>query len=148
MWLTPTQSFFINMLFYTITRFLIRASIILFYVRVFPPSPTNKLAPILKWTMGFNGVYNFSFLMAVIFHCTPIHESWTAWDGTGTGHCGNTNVLTWVAATTGIAFDVWLLILPFPQLLALNLHWRQKLMGGIMFGVGAAYVLFTLSSAT
>ncbi|KAK0611305.1 hypothetical protein B0T14DRAFT_325578 [Immersiella caudata] len=135
------RSFFINMLFYTITRFFIRASIILFYLRVFPPSPTSKLSTILKWTMAFNGVYNFSFLMAVIFRCNPIHESWTAWDGTGTGHCGNTNALTWVAATTGIAFDIWLLVLPFPQLLALNLHWRQKVMGGVMFSVGAAIMI-------
>ena len=132
--------FFVEMLLYTITRFFVRASIILFYLRVFPPSPDNKLGRILQFTMAFNVVYNFSFLFAVIFQCTPISDFWTQWEGVNEGHCGNANILAWVAAATGIVFDLWLLALPFPQLLALNLHWKKKLMGGMMFFVGVACV--------
>jgi hypothetical protein len=131
------------MIIYTATRFFIRASIILFYLRVFLPSPTNKLSGILKWTMGFNLVYNLSFFLAVIFNCSPTHRYWTGWDGSGTGSCGNLNLLVWVAAATGIAFDIWLLVLPFPQLLSLNLHWKQKIMGSMMFGIGIWYVLLS-----
>ncbi|EAQ91858.1 hypothetical protein CHGG_00093 [Chaetomium globosum CBS 148.51] len=118
--------FFVEMLLYTITRFFVRASIILFYLRVFPPSQDNKLGRILQYTMIFNVVYNISFLFAVIFQCTPISDFWTQWEGIHQGRCGNANILAWVAAATGIAFDVWLLALPFPQLLALNLHWKKK----------------------
>lgn len=138
LWLTRSQSFFINMLFYTATRFLIRASIILFYVRVFPPSPTSKLHSILRWTMVFNVLYNLGFFFAVVFQCNPVNMYWTGWDGPK--QCGDANLLAWLAATTGIAFDVWLLVIPFPQLLALNLHWKKKLMGGLMFSVGTWYV--------
>lgn len=135
------QVFYIQMLLYTITRFFVRASIILFYLRVFPPRDDNKLGRILQFTMVFNVVYNLSFLMAVIFQCFPISDFWTQWSGEHEGHCGNANILAWVAAATGIVFDLWLLALPFPQLLALNLHWKKKLMGGMMFFVGVAYVV-------
>src|SRR4051812_48914416 len=123
------------MLAYTATRFLIRASVILFYIRVFPPSPNNKIAGLLRWTLWFNLAYNLSFFFAVVFHCQPVPAFWKGWLGETTGHCGNVNLLIWLAATTGIAFDIWLLVLPFPQLLALNLHWRKKVMGMLMFGV-------------
>ena len=46
-----------------------------------------------------------------------------------------------MAAFTGIAFDLWLLALPFPLLLALNVHWKKKVMGGLMFSVGTRYVI-------
>jgi hypothetical protein len=126
------------MILYTVTRFFVRASIILFYLRVFQPSPDNKLNRILQYTMVFNVVYNLSFLVAVICQCNPISDFWTQWEGIHQGHCGNANILMWVAATTGIAFDLWLLALPFPQLLSLNLHWKKKVMGGMMFFVGLA----------
>ncbi|KAH6844588.1 hypothetical protein B0I37DRAFT_165362 [Chaetomium sp. MPI-CAGE-AT-0009] len=136
--------FFAEMLLYTITRFFVRASIILFYLRVFPPTPDNKLGRVLQYTMIFNVVYNISFLFAVIFQCTPISEFWTQWEGIHQGTCGNANILAWVAAATGIAFDLWLLALPFPQLLALNLHWKKKVLGGMMFFVGAAVMIISL----
>ncbi|KAK1832996.1 hypothetical protein QBC39DRAFT_347355 [Podospora conica] len=136
--------FFAMMLIYTATRFLIRASIILFYLRVFPPGPDRKIGRILMWTFYANFVYNLSFFMAVLFQCAPIHHFWDHWEGLGNGHCGNVNILTWVAAITGIVFDLWLLALPFPQLMALNLHWKKKLMGILMFGMGALVLIISL----
>ncbi|KAK3900991.1 hypothetical protein C8A05DRAFT_35351 [Staphylotrichum tortipilum] len=138
------KMFFADMLLYTITRFFVRASIILFYLRVFPPRSDNRLGRILQFTMAFNVIYNISFLFAVIFQCNPISDFWTQWSGEHEGHCGNANILAWVAAATGIAFDVWLLALPLSQLLGLNLHWKKKLMGGMMFFVGAAVMVISL----
>ncbi|KAK4150422.1 repressed by TUP1 protein 5 [Chaetomidium leptoderma] len=151
MWFVPhdqitriLQIFFFQMLGYTITRFFVRASIILFYMRVFPPPQDNKLGRILQWTMVCNAVYNVSFLFAVIFQCTPTADFWRRWEGGHEGHCGDDNILAWVAAVTGLVFDLWLLALPFPQLLALNLHWKKKLMGGMMFCVGLAVMIISL----
>lgn len=142
--LTSWQFFFADMLIYTATRFLIRASIILFYLRVFPPGPDRKLGRILMWTFYANFVYNLGFFLAVLFQCTPIHHFWDHWEGLGNGHCGNVNILVWVAAITGIVFDLWLLALPFPQLMALNLHWKKKFMGIFMFGMGALVLIISL----
>lgn len=135
------QMFYVDMVLYTITRFFVRASIILFYLRVFPARSDTNLRPIVIWTMVANLVYNLAFLFAVIFQCHPISYFWTQWEGLHDGHCGNVNVLAWVAAITGLAFDFWLLALPFPQLMSLNVHWKKKLMGSIMFSVGARLVL-------
>lgn len=137
------KDFFINMLLYTATRFLIRMSIILFYLRVFPLRSDNKLGRILVATLVGNTVYNLSFFLAVVFQCQPISHFWTSWEEAHDGHCGNITVLAWVAAITGIIFDAWLLALPFPQLLALNLHWKKKIMGSMMFGVGMAVVVIS-----
>ncbi|KAK4182156.1 hypothetical protein QBC35DRAFT_194012 [Podospora australis] len=138
------QLFYADMLLYTVTRFFIRNSIILFYLRVFPAKGDSKLGKIILITLGANLVYNFSFFFAVMFQCHPIKTFWTAWEGLHEGHCGNINILAWVAAATGIVFDLWLLALPFPQLLSLNLHWKKKLMGASMFFVGAAVMIISL----
>jgi hypothetical protein len=138
------QLFFAEMLLYTITRFFVRASIILFYMRVFPARDNNKFGRLVQFTMIFNVVYNLSFLIAVIFQCTPISDFWTSWEGTHHGYCGNANILAWVAAATGIVYDLWLLALPFSQLWVLDLHWKKKLMGGLMFFVGVACVVLLL----
>lgn len=126
------------MLLYTVTRFFVRASIILFYLRVFPPRSDNKLGRVLQYTMVFNVIYNISFLFAVLFQCQPVGYFWVQWEGEGGGHCGNANILAWVAAATGIVYDLWLLALPCSQLWVLNLHWKKKIMGGMMFFVGVA----------
>ncbi len=132
------------MLLYTTTHFFVRASIIFFYMRIFSPRADNKIGRILLFTMIFNIVYNFSFLIAVILQCSPVSHFWTQWEGLGGGKCGNASVLVWVSAATGVLFDLWLMALPFPQLFALNLSWKKKVMGGIMFFVGAAVIIIDL----
>jgi hypothetical protein len=132
--------FFADMLLYTIGRFFFRASIILFYIRIFPPKPDKTFSRLLTGTMVFNLVYNFTFLMAIIFQCQPLPYFWRQWEGLHDGHCGNYNILAWVAAATGIVFDVWMLALPLSQLMALTLPWRKKIMGGLMFFFGVGCV--------
>lgn len=132
--------FFADMLLYTIGRFFFRASIILFYIRIFPPKPDKTFSRLLTGTMVFNLVYNFTFLMAIIFQCQPLSYFWRQWEGLHDGHCGNYNILAWVAAATGIVFDVWMLALPLSQLMALTLPWRKKMMGGFMFFFGVGCV--------
>ncbi|AEO67508.1 uncharacterized protein THITE_2116393 [Thermothielavioides terrestris NRRL 8126] len=142
------ELFYYEMLLYTITRFFVRASIILFYMRVFPPTKRDgkiNLGRLVQATFVFNVVYNVSFLLAVVFQCYPIADFWRQWEGPLVeGHCGNANVLAWVAAATGIVFDLWLLALPFSQLWTLNLHWKRKVMGGLMFFVGVAVMIISL----
>ena len=95
--------FYFDMLLYTITRFFVRASIILFYLRVFPKSADNKLRLVVWWTMWANIIYNLAFLLVVIFQCTPIDRFWTHWEGLNDGgYCVDVNILAWVAAISGI----------------------------------------------
>ncbi|KAK3902174.1 hypothetical protein C8A05DRAFT_15726 [Staphylotrichum tortipilum] len=136
--------FFGQMMLYTLTHFFVRASIIFFYMRIFSPRADTKIGRVLLFTMIFNVVYNVSFLIAVALQCSPVSHFWTQWEGLGDGRCGNSTVLVWVSAATGVVFDLWLMALPFPQLFALNLSWRKKVMGGTMFFVGAAVIIIDL----
>ncbi|KAK4642208.1 hypothetical protein QC761_507120 [Podospora bellae-mahoneyi] len=138
------QTYFATMLTYVTTRFFIRASIILFYLRVFPAQSNFRLGKVVVWTGVFNIIYTIAFFFASLFQCQPISAFWTAWEGVGKDQCVNLNAMAWSAAATGIAFDLWLLALPFPQLLSLNLHWKKKLMGSMMFLVGAAVIVISL----
>ncbi|KAK1752350.1 hypothetical protein QBC47DRAFT_390323 [Echria macrotheca] len=139
------QIFYASMLLYTAIRFLTRASIILFYLRVFPANQKSKIGTILQYTMLANILYNLSFFFAVVFQCKPVESFWTLWERLEDGHkCGDVNALAWAAAITGIVFDAWLLALPFPQLMALQLHWKKKIMGGLMFSVGICVMIISL----
>ncbi|KAK4220704.1 hypothetical protein QBC38DRAFT_525178 [Podospora fimiseda] len=146
------QLFYANMLLYTLTRFFCRMSIILFYMRIFPASDSTnaRLSKLILGSLIFNFVYNLSFFIAVMFQCQPISFYWFDWEANQPdsahpmqGKCGNGQILAWVAATTGIAFDLWLIALPFPALLSLNLHWKKKAMAGAMFMVGAAVIIIS-----
>lgn len=128
--------FFGDMLVYTIGRFFFRASILLFYLRIFPTKQNKRFGHVLIGTMVFNLVYNLSFVLAVCLLCRPLPYFWTQWEGLHDGQCGNYNSLAWAAAGTGIPFDMWMLALPISQLVVLNLPWRKKLMGGLMFFCG------------
>ncbi len=144
--LTTFQIFFGDMLVYTSGRFFGRASILLFYIRIFPPKQDKRFGRLLIYTMVFNFVYNLAFFLAILLQCQPLPYFWMQWEGLHQGHCGNYNILAWVAAATGIVFDVWMLALPLSQLLALSLPWRKKIMGGLMFFFGVGCVSDSPSS--
>lgn len=146
------QGFYANMLLYTLTRFFIRAFIIVFYMRIFPANEgtTDGLGRMVVASLVFNFIYNSAFFFAVMFQCKPISFYWYEWEGNQPdaavpmdGHCGNGSALMWVAAVTGIAFDLWLIALPFPQLLSLNLDWKKKLMAAMMFMVGIVVLVIS-----
>ncbi len=134
------------MLVYTAGRFFCRASILLFYIRIFPPKQDKLFGRLLVGTMVFNLVYNFAFFLAIILQCQPLPYFWMQWEALHDGRCGNYNILAWVAAATGIVFDVWMLALPLSQLLGLSLPWKKKMMGGLMFFFGVGCVTIPPSS--
>jgi hypothetical protein len=52
----------------------------------------------------------------------------------------NQQVFWFVAAAYNIAVDIYIVIIPIPELLKLNLSTRKKLMLVAIFGTGAMYV--------
>ncbi|KAM7218036.1 hypothetical protein V8F06_006571 [Rhypophila decipiens] len=140
------QLFYFEIVLYTMTRFFIRASIILFYLRVFPAQLETNIRPWIIGTMVFNIAYEVAYLCAGLLLCRPISYFWTRWPGPAAddGHCGDLTALAWAAAGTGIAFDFWLLGLPIWQLVSLNAHWKQKALGCIMVAVGVSVVVISM----
>ncbi|KAJ0114282.1 cfem domain-containing protein [Diaporthe amygdali] len=138
--------FWVNMGLYAVTRGLIRASIIFFYMRIFPSTSNYTVYRLVFWTGVLNAVHITCFTLAVILQCQPTRFFWYQWDKQGPvqGHCGNANALAWAAAGAGIALDLWLFALPWPGIWKLNLSWRRKIFAGIMLSVGVAFFVISL----
>ncbi|KAG8159075.1 hypothetical protein KVR01_010736 [Diaporthe batatas] len=138
--------FWVNMGLYAVTRGLIRASIIFFYLRIFPRTSNYTTYCFVYWTGVLNAVHITSFTLAVILQCQPTRFFWYQWDKQESvrGHCGNANALAWAAAGAGIALDLWLIALPWPGIWKLNLSWRRKMFAGIMLTVGLAFFVVSL----
>jgi hypothetical protein len=117
--------------------FLLKACILIFYLRIFPGNPIRQL---FLYTLAFNFVCLVVFDFITIFQCHPVSFYWTSWDGLHEGTCISINTLVWVNAAVSIALDFWILGLPLSQLRHLQLHWKRKLGVALMFGVGLLYV--------
>jgi hypothetical protein len=113
--------------------FLLKLSILFFYLRIFPSPPFRRL---LWATIIFDILFGAVFIIAGIFQCHPISYYWNQWDGLHKGKCLNVNGLGWGNAIISILLDVWMLGLAISQLLHLQLHWKKKVGVGLMFAVG------------
>ncbi len=115
-----------------------KMAILMLYWRVFPTQPFRKVVLI---TIAVCVAYIPAFALTVLFHCTPISYGWTSWTGETQGYCINFNAFAWAHAIINIVFDLWVILLPVPQLLHLHLGTRKKVHLFFMFGVGFLYVL-------
>jgi hypothetical protein len=103
---------------------LIKASVLAFYLRLFP---THRFR-IAVWVIG---VYVFcwwiSIFVATLMQCRPISSNW----GTQPVQLGNCladiNIMYEVAAFTNMVSDVAILILPFPVIWGLHMPRKHKL---------------------
>lgn len=125
--------FYVFGFIYTITLALVKASICFLYLRLF----TNlKFRRIVWATQAFNVALAITFIFAYAFQCTPPHYFWEMWHGEKPGKCLSFSVLTWTHAGLGIVLDIWMLALPFWQVIKLNLPLRKRLDAFVMFGCG------------
>ncbi|KAI0143003.1 50S ribosomal protein L36e [Xylariaceae sp. FL1272] len=126
-WLTEVLYFFL--------LGLTKTSLLLFYLRVFPDAEFKRTCYI---TMGVVIASAIAFTLTAIFYCTPISYIWTNWTGETKGTCINFNAFAWSHAVTSIVQDLWIIALPLPSLLKLQLGMRKKIHLILMFSVGLA----------
>ena len=113
---------------------LIKLSLSLFYLYIFPGTRTRRL---LIGTSIFNVIFGFTFVTTAIFQCSPVHHYWTQYvDATSRGRCININLFAWINAALAIAVDVWMIAIPLSQIKKLELHWKKKIGVAIMFLIG------------
>lgn len=125
--------FYIIEILYFADVALLKTSILLFYLRIFPTPGTRKA---LWATLTVNGLFGVAFIFAAIFQCTPVSYYWENWHGEVSGSCLNVNAIGWSNAIISIVLDIWMLAIPLSQLPKLRLHWKKKLGVGLMFCVG------------
>jgi hypothetical protein len=119
---------------YITSRDLVRLSILLFYHRIFGHVPLARR--LIQFSFVLVITCCIAFELAVLLGCTPIDHFWKAWEGTGGGYCISTHGIFWAGAIITIAIDLWIMLLPLPFILRLELSLRRKILSGIMFAFG------------
>ncbi|KAJ2995833.1 hypothetical protein NUW58_g1160 [Xylaria curta] len=118
---------------YTTARYLIRSSLLLFYLRIFTTSKAKILTTCTLVLIMSEGI---AFTIPTIFQCSPISLFWEGWDMEQSGHCVNLQSLLWVSISLGIACDIWMIIFPITFISRLNLDLKAKLRVSVMFALG------------
>ncbi|KAI0403197.1 hypothetical protein F4802DRAFT_616979, partial [Xylaria palmicola] len=124
---------------------LTKTSLLFFYLRVFP-SQRFQIACYI--TMGVVVASGVAFTLTAIFYCTPISYVWTGWTGETEGHCLDFHAFTWSHAITSIVQDLWILALPIPSLLKLQISTKRKIPLILMFSVGLAITVVSVVRLT
>ncbi|KAI1390658.1 uncharacterized protein F4822DRAFT_157102 [Hypoxylon trugodes] len=139
-WAIPTENitsqlkgYYILGILYVVACVLFRASIILYYIRVFRGSQSKQL----MWnTLVVNFLIGLPFTTVSVFRCRPISYAWLQWDGQHTGYCVNDKIFTWLGFMIPLVFDFWVLIVPLPSIMKLQLSLKRKILIFIMFSTG------------
>ena len=130
--------FYIIQILYILIMTLIKLTLSLFYLDIFPGRIIRRL---LWGTVAFHIAYGVAFGVGIIFWCSPISYQWTQYDFTNgpqaQGHCIDINAAGWASAAIGVASDIWLLAIPLSQVKKLKLHWKKKIGAAVMFMTGA-----------
>lgn len=121
---------------------MIKASILAFFLRIFPDERFRRL---LWGTFFFNLLVGVLYFTLVLVQRQPIWLSWEGWkDKEPRGVILDLNDLGLAHGGTNVALDVWMLVVPFTQLYKLKQPLHKKLSIFAMFSVG---VFLTIAAA-
>ena len=125
--------FYVFGVIYAFTLGLIRMSICFLYLRLFPDEKVRRLV----WaTQIFNALVIVLSFIIYLLHCRPLSYYWTRWDGEHQGTCFNFSDMAYAHAGINISLDIWMLALPFWQIMKTEMSPRKKLQALVMFGCG------------
>lgn len=114
---------YIMTLFYLFLMMLLKLTFCFLYLRIFQSTTLRRL---LWATVIFHVLFGTATFVSSVFTCTPISYLWTRYTQTAKGHCIDIPGLYWTYGAVTVASDVWLLALPLPSVLKLNLPWERK----------------------
>ncbi|KAH8667107.1 hypothetical protein BX600DRAFT_436472 [Xylariales sp. PMI_506] len=107
-----------------------KMSLMIFYTRLSPV----RVYQIAAWFGVFIALgSNISLTFATTFPCRPLE---VAWDPLLTGTCIDRSASYKATAILGLVLDVYLIVLPIPIVVGLQMHWQQKVGLIAMFAVG------------
>ena len=124
----------INGMLYFASVALLKISILLFYLRIFPDQGFR----ITVWiTIAFVALYGVAFVLVVALQCLPVSYNWTRFSDPAGGMCLNIGAAGQANSAISVALDIWLLVLPLYRIRSLNASRKKKLAIASMFAVGA-----------
>ncbi|KAF4467078.1 CFEM domain-containing [Fusarium albosuccineum] len=128
------QLLLVNELTYVMALTLIKVSILLFFLTIFPDP---MFRTIVKGTLIFIGLMFVAFSILGVLQRQPIWLLWEGWkDKIPRGKSLSTLAISLPHAALNVALDVWMLLLPLSQLYHLGLKLRKKIGIAAMFSVG------------
>ena len=112
--------------------YFIKLSVLLFYLRVFPPSRTYRwcIYALIAYCTAYYGIAFF----AIITLCNMKNKSW---DITSSMNCFAYGDLVLAIGGLDILADVLILVFPIPTLLRLQINWQQRVYLLVVFLCGA-----------
>ncbi|KAK3356458.1 integral membrane protein, partial [Lasiosphaeria hispida] len=113
--------------------FCIKASILITYVR-FAVSKTFR--NLCFGTIALHGIFFFVCFVVTLGQCRPLKVMWDLTESVS-GSCINTTAFFYFTSSFNIITDIWILILPFKTLRAIQRPQREKFALFLIFGVGA-----------
>ncbi|KAK4035178.1 hypothetical protein C8A01DRAFT_48565 [Parachaetomium inaequale] len=119
----------------------VKITVLCFFMHVFPAQGFQLVC----WgTIIHCVLFMVSTTIAAILTCVPVQSAWSAWTGTAEGVCCDNNTFWWAHSAINIATDLWILALPIPQLLKLQLGRKKKIYLVMMFSVGLVITIFNI----
>lgn len=120
---------------YTIVLGLIKVSLVIFYLEIFPSQRARIVSYIILAYIVINTLVIF-FL--TIFNCIPVRAFWNR--NVKDAKCMDINALAYANSGSAIVQDVILLIYPLVLIRKLNMKLYRKIAVGLMFSIGTLYV--------
>ncbi|KAH8595616.1 hypothetical protein B0O99DRAFT_151461 [Bisporella sp. PMI_857] len=122
--------FYYSEMLYVIAISLVKVSILLFYHRVF----VNRNFRILNHVaIASVAAFAISITLVIIFQCWPVYA---VWDRMVPHKCINMNALTLACGSISVAQDVFILLMPLPQIICLHMDFKKRMILLSMFSVG------------
>ncbi|KAL3457761.1 hypothetical protein BJX64DRAFT_280358 [Aspergillus heterothallicus] len=148
MWTIPFEDirqilklFFIEEELYCICVALIKISMLLLYLRLFPNRGLRIAVFVaLALTIAWGVVSSF----VLLFSCWPISYYWNEWDGEHVGRCISHNNILLAHSTINIILDVGVVCIPMPTLLRLQMPLEKRLGVCVMFAVGIVVTVISI----
>lgn len=109
---------------------MMKASLVMFYLEIFPAKKVHKIAYII---LGWIIINSLVLFFLTIFNCWPAKAFW---DRDIKGRCMDINALAFVHSGTAIAQDMVLLVFPLICIRELKMEWARKIAVGVMFSIG------------
>lgn len=131
-----TQSLYGCYLSYATSITLVKLSLIVSYLRIFPSRDFRRLVistgflVVLMWICS---------VFVIVFECVPVSA---AWNWTEKGKCINLLSFFYVSSSVNIATDIVLWFSPLPIFWGLTMGTRERVMICGVFGFGFLYVSF------
>ncbi|EEH16402.2 hypothetical protein PABG_06489 [Paracoccidioides brasiliensis Pb03] len=123
---------FIESILYICGTALMKISIILFYLRIFPPT---RVHIVCKTLIFFILGYSFASCVVVIFMCRPVEKFWDV--QIMYGSCIDRAASYYVNAAMSITTDMMTLAIPIPLIHRLTISLRQKIIIACILGMGS-----------